>query len=76
MPYLTADEIASELNVTPSTVRKWAEEEKIPAIRFPGEGRTCRWRFDLDRVIQHLSTGHLDPWARTGTQGIRKGGTR
>lgn len=74
--YLTAEQMAEILHVHPSTVRRWAEEEKIPAIKLPGNedgnGRT-RWRFDEDRVVTHLSTGFADPWARTGTQGIRKG---
>lgn len=74
-PYLTVEEMAAVLKVHPDTVRRWAEQEKIPAIKFPGEGKSCRWRFDEHRVVTHLSTGFADPWARTGTQGISKART-
>ncbi|WP_158542726.1 helix-turn-helix domain-containing protein [Phytoactinopolyspora halophila] len=45
--YLTADQMTAVLHVHPSTVRRWAEGEKIPAVKLPGNedgnGRT-RWR--------------------------------
>lgn len=43
--FLTVDEAAVELGVTPGTVREWAKKGRIPARRF---GRL--WRFDKNEI--------------------------
>jgi len=43
--FLTVDEAAIELGVTPGTVREWAKKGRIPARRF---GRL--WRFDKNEI--------------------------
>lgn len=49
---LTADQIAARLQVKGKTVRRWATEGRIPAIRLVGQ----RLRFDWDAVLRAIRT--------------------
>lgn len=76
--YLRAEELAERMQLHASTLRRWADHGKVPALKFPADdedkanGRT-EWRFDEAAVVAALSNNHVDPWARTGTQGVSKG---
>lgn len=41
---LTADEVADRLRVQPSTIRRWTQEKKIPAVRLTP--KVVRYEFD------------------------------
>ena len=49
---LTAEQVATALGVHPTSVRRWANDGVIPAIRLPGPGRHIRIRRDtLDALL-------------------------
>lgn len=49
---LTVAEVAAELKVTEATVRRWINEDKLPARRLAGPGSEFRViRRDLDAMI-------------------------
>ncbi|MCK4873827.1 MAG: helix-turn-helix domain-containing protein [Phycisphaerales bacterium] len=58
---LTVQELATELSVQPETVRRWARDGRIPALRV--SGKTIR--FDLEDVCAMLR--------RVGTKGVHRG---
>jgi excisionase family DNA binding protein len=47
---LTVEELAQRLRLRPSTIRRWAQENIIPALRLSGKVI----RFDLDEVLTAL----------------------
>ena len=47
---LTAEELAERLRVRPNTVKAWARDGRIPAIRLSPK----IIRFDLDEVVEAL----------------------
>ena len=59
---LTSNELATELGLTPRTIRRMAARGEIPALRT---GRLKgRWRFELDDVrAQMVADGRK--WSRT-----------
>jgi excisionase family DNA binding protein len=48
--FLSAEEIAGVLRVSPATVRRWAREKKISSFRA---GKSAR-RFDLAVVLEEI----------------------
>jgi excisionase family DNA binding protein len=49
---LTVAEVAAELKITEATVRRWINEEKLPARRLAGPGSEFRvLRRDLDAML-------------------------
>lgn len=46
---LTVSEAAKLLQVSPITVRRWANQRRIPCVRTPGNQRRFR-RGDLEKV--------------------------
>ncbi len=48
--FLTTDEVALELNVTPATVRRWIDGGHLTAWRTPGGHRRVN-RHDLERFL-------------------------
>lgn len=42
-PWITPEEAAKEEGVSPRTIRRWAEQNRIPATRTPGG----RWRITV-----------------------------
>ncbi len=55
-PLLTPDQMAATLQVKPSTIRSWAREGLIPAIRVGGQ----IIRFDRDEVLDALRAGRTE----------------
>jgi excisionase family DNA binding protein len=49
---MTAEEVASELQVRPGTIRLWARQGLIPSVRLSHKVR----RFQLDDVIAALKS--------------------
>jgi excisionase family DNA binding protein len=68
---LTVSQVASQLQVTPQTIRNWIEHGVLPAARV-GRGFRIR-RGDVDELLAHASahSGSLatrrDVWAPTTT---------
>jgi excisionase family DNA binding protein len=54
-PWLTVAEIASELRVSPATVRLWVSKGKLPAMRA-GQRKLLIRRSDLDRMLEAISS--------------------
>ena len=50
---LTPDELADRLHVRPSTVRRWAQEGRIPAVRLTPKVV----RYDLAAVVAAMTDG-------------------
>lgn len=49
---LTCPQLASLLNVRPSTIRKWTYQRRIPFVRLAG-GRAVRYRLsDCEKMIR------------------------
>lgn len=49
---LTCSQLATLLNVRPSTIRKWTFQRRIPCVRLAG-GRAVRYRLsDLEKLIR------------------------
>ncbi|HOX40189.1 MAG TPA: helix-turn-helix domain-containing protein [Candidatus Brocadiia bacterium] len=51
--YLTAEDVANRLHVTPGTIRRWVRQGRIPEIRISPKIR----RFDPDAVDTALRRG-------------------
>jgi excisionase family DNA binding protein len=54
-PWLTVAEIASELRVSPATVRLWVSKGTLPAMRA-GQRKLLIRRSDLDRMLEAISS--------------------
>jgi excisionase family DNA binding protein len=57
---LTIDEVADYLRLTPQTIYKWAQEERIPAVKLGKE-----WRFRrsvIDRWFDEQLLGNGSPF--------------
>jgi PTS system nitrogen regulatory IIA component len=50
-PLLTISETARFLRTTPQTVRRWAREGQLPAVRVGGQ-----WRIDSSGELADIST--------------------
>ena len=61
--WMTAEELARDLGVSPGTVMGWAKSGRIPVIRASRR----IYRFDLDEVIAALK-GHGQD-----AQGVQRG---
>lgn len=56
--YLTVEEIAKQLRVSPDTVRRWIREGRLPAIDLVGQYRIRRE--DYERFLEQRRKGHID----------------
>lgn len=61
---MTTEEVSRVLNTTEHTVRNWARNEEIPAVRIGGS-----WRFPRDQ-IESISRGEC----RTPVRSLRQEG--
>lgn len=53
--WLTAQEVATRLRISPKTIYRWVAEGKVPAHRL---GRTIRFRStDIDNALQDVQHG-------------------
>ncbi len=52
---LTTKELANYLKLRKETIRKYAKESKIPALRVGGS-----WRFDQDKIDEWLVRDEKD----------------
>ena len=50
---LTAEQLAARLHVRPSTVRRWAQESRIPAVRLTPKVI----RYELAAVVAAMTNG-------------------
>lgn len=50
---LTADEVADRLQLRPSTIRRWARDGRIPAVRVTAKVV----RYDLAEVLRAIREG-------------------
>lgn len=48
---MTAVEVAELLRVDPATIRRWASEGQLPAIRLPGKRALRFRRSDVDALL-------------------------
>ncbi|HZS76904.1 MAG TPA: helix-turn-helix domain-containing protein [Ktedonobacteraceae bacterium] len=53
--YLTVEEIARQLKVSPDTVRRWIREGRLPAIDLIGQYRIKRE--DYERFLEQRRKG-------------------
>jgi len=60
--WLTAEELARRLKVGPETVRTWAREKRIPAIRISPKVL----RFDLEAVARSFGKASGDETGEGG----------
>lgn len=51
--FLTAEQLAARLHVRPSTVRRWAQEGRIPTVRLTPKVV----RYELAAVVAAMTTG-------------------
>jgi excisionase family DNA binding protein len=56
--YLTVEEIAKQLKVSPDTVRRWIREGRLPAIDLIGQYRIRR--DDYERFLEQRRKGRID----------------
>jgi excisionase family DNA binding protein len=56
--YLTVEEIAKQLRVSPDTVRRWIRERRLPAIDLIGQYRIRRE--DYERFLEQRRKGQTD----------------
>ena len=57
--YLTVNEIAEHLKLSPQTLRNWIDQNRLPAVRI---GRRVRVRrADLDRILAEGTTATAEP---------------
>lgn len=54
-PFVTPDEAAAFLRMSPVTIKKMAREGQIPAHPI-GEGPRKRWRFLISELATHMSS--------------------
>ena len=52
--YLKTADAAEHLGVSQNTLRKWAEQGKIPVHRNPANGYRLFKRADLDRFLKQI----------------------
>ena len=55
--YLTVQQAASILGVSPSTLRNWDRAEKLKAVRHPFNQYRLYLRSDLEKILQELAEG-------------------
>jgi excisionase family DNA binding protein len=56
--YLTVEEIAKQLRVSPDTVRRWIREGRLPALDLIGQYRIRRE--DYERFLEQRRKGRTD----------------
>ena len=54
-PYVTPEEAASFLHLSPVTVRKMARDGRLPAHPL-GNGTRKRWRFRISELAKHMNS--------------------
>jgi excisionase family DNA binding protein len=54
-PFVTPEEAAAFLRMSPITIKKMAREGKLPAHPI-GEGPRKRWRFRISELASHMSS--------------------
>ncbi len=55
--YLTVQQAASILGVSPSTLRNWDRAGKLKAVRHPFNQYRLYLRSDLEKILQDLAKG-------------------
>ncbi len=55
--YLTVQQAALILGVSPSTLRNWDRKGKFKAVRHPFNSYRLYLRSDLERILQELAEG-------------------
>lgn len=58
---LTPEEAGQLLNIHPETVRLWARQGRIPALKVGN-----RWRFDREAILRTLKGNAAESQARMG----------
>jgi len=56
--YLTVEEIAKQLRVSPDTVRRWIREGRLPALDLVGQYRIRRE--DYERFLEQRRKRQID----------------
>lgn len=62
--YMTVQQAASHLGVSPSTLRNWDRSGKLKASRHPLNGYRLYLMTDLEKVLQNVAKG-VDRNAKT-----------
>jgi excisionase family DNA binding protein len=70
--WLTADDLAERLQLSPFTVRTWARQRIIPGSKLGGKV----WRFRWDVVNEAMRNLETKAHAEGGEDGCEDGGTR
>ena len=53
--WVTTMVVAAELGVRPETIRRWAQEGRLPYLRAGG-----RYRFNIQQVVESLKVRRAD----------------
>ena len=51
--FLTVNELADLMKVTPLTVRRWMAQGKVPFLRIGDDEKSGTIRFSLKQIINH-----------------------
>jgi excisionase family DNA binding protein len=68
MKILTANEVASLLRITKTTVYNLAAEGKISGFRVGNS-----WRFDMDEIIQQIKVATHDSKSKQAVKELKRG---
>jgi excisionase family DNA binding protein len=64
-PFVTSNQVAQFLGISPRTVNRMAREGRIPAHPVSGTGRRT-WRFRLSEVEKHFAPSSPTPIVENG----------
>lgn len=58
--FLTAEEVAYRLNITPSTVRRWVNEGKIPGLYISPKVLRFDWQAVSEALRKRAGAGNAE----------------